>query len=71
MCLLILFAIDRAQSRKQGHLGLYLRIESRPAFAPGIRQTNSECGPREPAEVIFEDCHVPDENRLGDDGGAL
>jgi alkylation response protein AidB-like acyl-CoA dehydrogenase len=56
--------------RSQGNRGItaFIFEKGMQGFAPAKKENKLGCRASETASVVFEDCYVPDENRLGDEG---
>ncbi|MFZ0061349.1 MAG: acyl-CoA dehydrogenase [Pyrinomonadaceae bacterium] len=57
---------DRAQSSRG--ITAFVFEKGMPGFLPSKKENKLGLRASETASVIFEDCHVPDANRLGDEG---
>ena len=57
---------DRAM-RSKG-ITAFIFEKGTPGFSPGRKEDKLGLRASETASVVFEDCHVPDENRLGPEG---
>lgn len=56
--------------RSKGSKGItaFIFEKGMQGFAPTKKENKLGCRASETASVVFEDCYVPDENRLGDEG---
>jgi alkylation response protein AidB-like acyl-CoA dehydrogenase len=56
--------------RSKGNRGItaFIFEKGMKGFAPSKKENKLGLRASETASVVFEDCHVPDENRLGDEG---
>jgi alkylation response protein AidB-like acyl-CoA dehydrogenase len=56
--------------RSKGNKGItaFIFEKGMKGFAPSKKENKLGLRASETASVVFEDCHVPDENRLGDEG---
>ena len=57
---------DRAQSSRG--ITAFVFEKGMPGFAPSKKENKLGLRASETASVVFEDCYVPDTNRLGDEG---
>src|ERR687889_63308 len=57
---------DRAQRRKG--ISAFIFEKGMKGFAPAKKENKLGLRASETASVVFEDCYVPDENRLGNEG---
>jgi alkylation response protein AidB-like acyl-CoA dehydrogenase len=56
--------------RSKGSKGItaFIFEKGMQGFAPAKKENKLGCRASETASVVFEDCYLPDENRLGDEG---
>jgi alkylation response protein AidB-like acyl-CoA dehydrogenase len=64
---LVAFASTDRSKRSKG-ITAFIFEKGTPGFSPSKKENKLGLRASETASVVFEDCHVPDENRLGEEG---
>lgn len=64
----IVFALTDASKRTRGGVTAFIVERDRPGFRVGKHEKKMGIRGSETVELIFEDCRVPVENRLGEEG---
>ena len=67
---LVVYAKTDADAGSKGITAFLIEKDMRRFLASARRSRRWACAVRTTSELVFEDCHVPEENVLGDVGKA-